>query len=141
MHDEVMQVVRSHFRPEFLNRIDEIILFHRLRREDMGAIVEIQFKRLQKLLDDRNITLAPDAKARDWLAAKGYDPAYGARPLKRVMQKELQDALAEMMLAGEISDGSTVVVSADSSGLTINGRSTSKHAHGDKKVVELKKGA
>ena len=141
VHDEVMQVVRSHFRPEFLNRIDEIVLFHRLRREDMGAIVEIQFKRLQKLLDDRNITLAPDAKARDWLAAKGYDPAYGARPLKRVMQKELQDALAEMMLAGQIADGSTVTVSADASGLTINGRSTGKHAHGDKKVVELKKGA
>jgi ATP-dependent Clp protease ATP-binding subunit ClpB len=141
VHDEIMQVVRSHFRPEFLNRVDEIILFHRLRREDMGAIVDIQFKRLQKLLDERNITLAPDGKARDWLAAKGYDPAYGARPLKRVMQKELQDALAEMMLAGEISDGSTVVVSADASGLTINGRSPGKRAHGDRKVVELKKGA
>src|ERR1019366_8963255 len=84
---EVMQVVRSHFRPEFLNRIDEIILFHRLRREDMGAIVDIQFKRLAKLLEDRKISVELDAKARDWLATRGYDAAYGARPLKRVMQK------------------------------------------------------
>ena len=102
-----MQVVRAHFRPEFLNRVDEIILFNRLRREDMGAIVDIQVKRLQKLLEDRKITLRLDAKARDWLAAKGYDPTYGARPLKRVMQKELQDTLAERLLAGEIIDGAT----------------------------------
>jgi len=141
VHDEVMQVVRAHFRPEFLNRIDEIILFHRLRREDMGAIVDIQFKRLQKLLDDRNITLVPDAKTRDWLAAKGYDPAYGARPLKRVFQKELQDALAERVLAGEIKDGDTVKISADASGLTLDGRASSAAAHSDKKVVGLKKGA
>ena len=113
---EVMQVVRSRFRPEFLNRIDEIILFHRLRREDMGAIVDIQFGRLAKLLEDRKIVLEPDAKARDWLAARGYDPAYGARPLKRVMQKELQDALAERLLAGEIVDGAHVAVSADARG-------------------------
>jgi ATP-dependent Clp protease ATP-binding subunit ClpB len=141
VHDEVMQVVRAHFRPEFLNRIDEIILFHRLRREDMGAIVDIQFKRLQKLLDDRNITLVPDAKTRDWLAAKGYDPAYGARPLKRVFQKELQDALAERVLAVEIKDGDTVKISADASGLTLDGRASSAAAHSDKKVVGLKKGA
>ncbi|WP_036282667.1 ATP-dependent chaperone ClpB [Methylocystis sp. ATCC 49242] len=131
VHDEVMQVVRSHFRPEFLNRIDEIILFHRLRREDMGAIVDIQFKRLQKLLEDRKITLHPDSKARDWLAAKGYDPAYGARPLKRVMQKELQDALAERLLAGEIVDGATVEVSAEGQALTIDGKPT----HGPVKPV------
>jgi ATP-dependent Clp protease ATP-binding subunit ClpB len=124
VHDEVMQVVRAHFRPEFLNRVDEIILFNRLRREDMGAIVDIQVKRLQKLLEDRKITLHLDAKARDWLAAKGYDPTYGARPLKRVMQKELQDALAERLLAGEIIDGATVEVSADASGLVIDGKST-----------------
>ncbi len=124
VHDEVMQVVRSHFRPEFLNRVDEIILFHRLRREDMGAIVDIQTKRLQKLLEDRKITLRLDAKARDWLAAKGYDPAYGARPLKRVMQKELQDALAERLLAGEIVDGATVEISADGPSLTIDGKPT-----------------
>jgi ATP-dependent Clp protease ATP-binding subunit ClpB len=141
VHDEIMQVVRAHFRPEFLNRVDEIILFHRLRREDMGAIVNIQFGRLQKLLDDRKIALAPDQKARDWLAAKGYDPAYGARPLKRVFQKELQDALAELLLSGEIADGSTVVISADASGLTLNERTLSKRAHSDRKVVELKKGA
>ncbi len=119
---EVMQVVRSHFRPEFLNRLDEIILFHRLRRDDMGAIVDIQFKRLGKLLEDRKIALEPDVKARDWLAARGYDPAYGARPLKRVMQKELQDALAERLLAGEIPDGARVAVSADATGLTFDGR-------------------
>jgi ATP-dependent Clp protease ATP-binding subunit ClpB len=141
VHDEVMQVVRAHFRPEFLNRIDEIILFHRLRREDMGAIVDIQFKRLQKLLDDRHITLAPDAKARDWLAAKGYDPAYGARPLKRVFQKELQDALAERVLAGDIKDGDSVKISADASGLTLDGIAARAAAPNDKKVVGLKKGA
>ncbi|MGD9656536.1 MAG: ATP-dependent chaperone ClpB [Methylocystis sp.] len=124
VHGEVMQVVRAHFRPEFLNRVDEIILFNRLQREDMGAIVDIQVKRLQKLLEDRKITLHLDSKARDWLAAKGYDPTYGARPLKRVMQKELQDALAERLLAGEIVDGATVEVSADASGLVIDGKST-----------------
>ncbi|MBM3563127.1 MAG: ATP-dependent chaperone ClpB [Alphaproteobacteria bacterium] len=124
VHDEVMQVVRAHFRPEFLNRVDEIILFNRLRREDMSAIVDIQVKRLQKLLEDRKITLRLDSKARDWLAAKGYDPTYGARPLKRVMQKELQDALAERLLAGEIIDGATVEVSADAAGLIIDGKST-----------------
>ena len=122
VRDEVMHVVRGHFRPEFLNRIDEIILFHRLRRQDMGAIVDIQFRRLAKLLEDRKIALMPDAKARDWLADKGYDPAYGARPLKRVMQKELQDALAERLLAGEIIDGASVDVSADAKGLTIDGK-------------------
>ena len=95
VRDQVMGVVRASFRPEFLNRVDEIILFHRLRREDMGQIVEIQLKRLEKLLADRKITLELDADAIAWLAAKGYDPAYGARPLKRVMQKELQDPLAE----------------------------------------------
>ncbi|MBI5011638.1 MAG: AAA family ATPase, partial [Methylocystis sp.] len=128
VHSEVMQVVRAHFRPEFLNRVDEIILFNRLRREDMGAIVDIQVKRLQKLLEDRKITLRLDAKARDWLATKGYDPTYGARPLKRVMQKELQDTLAERLLAGEIIDGASVEVSADASGLIIDGKSTHRHA-------------
>ena len=137
VHDEVMQVVRSHFRPEFLNRVDEIILFHRLRREDMGAIVDIQFGRLARLLDDRKITLEPDAKARDWLAQRGYDPAYGARPLKRVIQKELQDALAERLLAGEIKDGARVAVSADANGLLIDGR-PAKHAGGDN-IVAMKR--
>ena len=84
---EVMGVVRSHFRPEFLNRVDEIILFHRLKRSEMGAIVDIQIGRLQKLLDERKLVLDLEPDARDWLAEKGYDPAYGARPLKRVIQK------------------------------------------------------
>ncbi|MCT8998063.1 ATP-dependent chaperone ClpB [Chelativorans intermedius] len=111
---EVMDVVRASFRPEFLNRVDEIILFHRLRRQDMGDIVGIQLKRLERLLADRKITLELDQEAIDWLAARGYDPAYGARPLKRVMQKELQDPLAEKILMGEIFDGSVVKVTAGS---------------------------
>ncbi len=98
VREEVMGVVRGHFRPEFLNRVDEIILFHRLRREDMAAIVDIQFTRLARLLEDRKIRLDLDPKARAWLAEKGYDPAYGARPLKRVIQKAVQDPLAEMIL-------------------------------------------
>jgi ATP-dependent Clp protease ATP-binding subunit ClpB len=119
VRDEVMAVVRSHFRPEFLNRVDEIILFHRLKRSEMGAIVDIQMKRLQKLLDERKITLQLDPEARDWLANKGYDPAYGARPLKRVIQKHVQDPLAEMILSGEIKDGETVPVHAGPMGLMI----------------------
>jgi ATP-dependent Clp protease ATP-binding subunit ClpB len=122
VHAEVMQIVRAHFRPEFLNRVDEIILFHRLRREDMSTIVDIQFARLAKLLDDRKITLELRPQARAWLAAKGYDPAYGARPLKRVIQKNVQDPLAEMILAGEIHDGEKIVIGADANGLLIAGR-------------------
>ncbi len=112
--NEVMAVVKASFRPEFLNRVDEIILFHRLHRENMGAIVKIQLKRLEVLLTDRKIELALDDGAIDWLAEKGYDPAYGARPLKRVIQKELQDPLAEKILGGEILDGSTVSVTSSS---------------------------
>jgi len=119
---EVMAVVRGHFRPEFLNRVDEIILFHRLRREDMGEIVDIQFKRLQRLLDDRKITLTLDAKGRQWLADKGYDPHYGARPLKRVIQKWVQDPLAQELLSGAIADGSAVRISAAHGKLTVNGK-------------------
>ena len=110
VRDEVMGVVRHAFRPEFLNRIDDIILFHRLRRKDMDKIVDIQMARLQKLLTDRKITLELSKEARDWLADKGYDPAYGARPLKRVIQKFVQDPLAEAILAGEIVDGETVPI-------------------------------
>ncbi|WP_449256929.1 ATP-dependent chaperone ClpB [Bosea sp. (in: a-proteobacteria)] len=110
VRDEVMGVVRHAFRPEFLNRIDDIILFHRLRRKDMDAIVDIQMARLQKLLTDRKITLELSKEAREWLADKGYDPAYGARPLKRVIQKSVQDPLAEAILAGEIVDGETVPI-------------------------------
>ncbi|MFL4976243.1 MAG: ATP-dependent chaperone ClpB, partial [Microvirga sp.] len=119
VRDEVMGVVRSHFRPEFLNRVDEIILFHRLKRSEMGAIVDIQMKRLQKLLDDRKITLNLSDEARAWIADKGYDPAYGARPLKRVIQKYVQDPLAELILAGEIKDGETVPVRLGPGGLAI----------------------
>src|SRR5690606_21794303 len=97
-----------------LNRIDEVILFQRLRRQDMGRIVEIQLKRLERLLADRKIELQLDQTAIDWLADKGYDPAYGARPLKRVMQKELQDTLAEKILTGEVMDGAIVQISAGS---------------------------
>ena len=114
VRDEVMGVVKSSFRPEFLNRIDEVILFHRLRRQDMGQIVEIQLKRLEQLLADRKIVLDLDPEAIEWLADKGYDPAYGARPLKRVIQKELQDPLAEKILLGEVLDGSIVKISSGS---------------------------
>jgi ATP-dependent Clp protease ATP-binding subunit ClpB len=121
VRDQVMAVVRSAFRPEFLNRIDEIILFHRLKRSEMGRIVDIQMHRLAKLLEDRKITIQLDPKAREWLADKGYDPAYGARPLKRVIQKSLQDPLAELILAGKIKDGDAVKVAVGKSGLTFNG--------------------
>ncbi len=126
--DQVMAVVRASFRPEFLNRVDEIILFHRLKKSEMGRIVEIQMGRLQKLLEDRKITLTLDSSARDWLADKGYEPAYGARPLKRVIQKSLQDPLAEMILAGSIEDGEKVAVSAGKHGLTFNGKAVKEAA-------------
>ena len=122
VRDQVMTVVRAVFRPEFLNRIDEIILFHRLKKSEMTRIVDIQMTRLQKLLDDRKITITLDAGAREWLADKGWDPAYGARPLKRVIQKAVQDPLAEMILAGTIKDGEQVTVSSGKQGLTFNGK-------------------
>jgi ATP-dependent Clp protease ATP-binding subunit ClpB len=114
VREQVMAVVRSNFRPEFLNRVDEVILFHRLKREQMETIVEIQLERLKKLLEERKIALELDASARKWLAEKGYDPAYGARPLKRVIQKQLQDPLAEKILLGEIRDGDVVKITAGS---------------------------
>ena len=116
----VMESVRSRFRPEFLNRLDEIILFHRLARAHMDAIVDIQLDRLRKLLVDRKIEITLDEAARRWLGDAGYDPVYGARPLKRVIQKTLQDPLAEKLLAGVVKDGETVKVSADIDGLTLN---------------------
>jgi len=118
---QVMQAVRGHFRPEFLNRLDEIILFHRLTRGNMDKIVDIQIARLDKLLADRKIEIALDAKAREWLANAGYDPVYGARPLKRVIQRRLQDPLAQLLLEGKIADGAKIKVGAGKSGLTING--------------------
>ena len=118
----VMQAVRAHFRPEFLNRLDEIILFHRLTRANMDKIVDIQIARLGKLLADRKIAVTLDDKARTWLGNAGYDPVYGARPLKRVIQRRLQDPLAQLLLEGKVGDGATVAVSASTSGLTINGQ-------------------
>ncbi len=109
---DVMDAVRAHFRPEFLNRLDETVIFDRLAREDMAGIVDIQMARLRKRLAGRKITLALDEDARKWLADEGYDPAFGARPLKRVIQRALQDPLAEMLLAGDIKDGDTVPVTA-----------------------------
>jgi ATP-dependent Clp protease ATP-binding subunit ClpB len=128
VRDVVMAEVRARFRPEFLNRVDEIILFHRLKREHMGRIVEIQLKRLQQLLDERKIVLKLDAKAREWLADKGYDPAYGARPLKRVIQKSVQDPLSELILSGRVKDGETVSISAGKNGLTFNGAAVAQAA-------------
>jgi ATP-dependent Clp protease ATP-binding subunit ClpB len=122
VREQVMGMVRAHFRPEFLNRVDEIILFHRLQKSEMGRIVEIQFGRLQKLVEERKIVLTLDAAARDWLAAKGWDPAYGARPLKRVIQRHVQDPLAEMILAGEVKDGDRVAISTGGNVLTFNGK-------------------
>ena len=121
VRDQVMAIVRSSFRPEFLNRIDEIILFHRLQKSEMSRIVDIQMTRLSKLLEDRKITIKLEPAARDWLADKGWDPAYGARPLKRVIQKFVQDPLAEMILSGRIKDGEKVVVGAGKQGLKFNG--------------------
>ncbi|HEY0265670.1 MAG TPA: ATP-dependent chaperone ClpB [Rhizomicrobium sp.] len=118
----VMQAVRSHFRPEFLNRLDEIILFHRLTRANMDKIVDIQIGRLDRLLADRKIVITLDDKARHWLGNAGYDPVYGARPLKRVIQRRLQDPLAQLILEGRIADGATVTVSATKTGLTIDGQ-------------------
>jgi len=119
VEDEVMEVVRGHFRPEFLNRLDEIILFHRLSQSHMGPIVEIQVKRLQRLLDDKKIQLDLTDKARNWLGKVGYDPVYGARPLKRAVQKYLQDPLADEILAGRIRNGQTVKVDAGKDALVL----------------------
>ena len=122
VREAVMDVVRGAFRPEFLNRLDEILLFHRLSREHMTGIVDIQLRRLRALLDERKITLELDEKARAWLANAGYDPVYGARPLKRVIQQHLQNALATMVLEGTIAEGDTANVTAQKDGLVINGQ-------------------
>jgi ATP-dependent Clp protease ATP-binding subunit ClpB len=107
---QVMEIVRAHFRPEFLNRLDEIILFHRLGAAHMGPIVDIQVARVQRLLADRKVTLELTDAARTWLGRVGYDPVYGARPLKRAVQKYLQDPLADLILKGEVKDGATIKV-------------------------------
>ena len=121
VRNQVMEVVRSAFRPEFLNRLDEVILFHRLFRSHMDGIVDIQLSHLYKLLAERNVTLELDAAARSWLADAGYDPVYGARPLRRVIQRNLQNPLAGFILDGSIKDGDVVEVSAMDDVLTING--------------------
>ncbi len=117
--DKVMEAVRAHFRPEFLNRLDEIIIFDRLARDHMAGIVDIQLARLEKRLQGRKIGILLDDAARTWLADRGYDPAYGARPLKRVIQKALEDPLAERILAGAVKDGETVEVTANEHGLVM----------------------
>ncbi len=118
---QVMEAVRAHFRPEFLNRLDEIVLFDRLSRENMDGIVDIQLSILGKRLVGRKIELAIDDLAQTWLADQGYDPVYGARPLKRIIQKAVQDPLAELLLSGDVYDGSQVDITADDNGLVING--------------------
>jgi ATP-dependent Clp protease ATP-binding subunit ClpB len=121
VREYVMAELRLKFRPEFLNRIDEIILFHRLKREQMASIVDILIRRLRNLLTDRKITLKLDDAARTWLANRGYDPAYGARPLKRVIQRSVQDPLAEQILAGRVKDGDTVKIGVRDGNIVING--------------------
>ncbi len=119
---DVMEAVRAHFRPEFLNRLDDMIIFDRLTRDDMTGIVDIQLRRLEKRLAQRKIVLDLDAEAKKWLADEGYDPVYGARPLKRVIQRDLQDPLAEMLLAGDVRDGDTIHVGAGPEGLILGGK-------------------
>lgn len=136
VRDQVMTAVRAAFRPEFLNRMDEILLFRRLGREQMTGIVDIQLKYLDKLLADRQITLDIDKGAKTWIADKGYDPAYGARPLKRVIQSEVQNKLAEMILKGEINDGSKVAITSDKDGLKFS--VTKKAQNDDAKDVKSK---
>jgi ATP-dependent Clp protease ATP-binding subunit ClpB len=117
--EAVMEAVRAAFRPEFLNRLDEILLFRRLSRDDMKGIVAIQLERLKRLLADRKIAIEVDASAMAWLATTGYDPVYGARPLKRVIQRELQNPLAQQILDGRIPDGAIVHVGATDKGLAV----------------------
>ncbi len=133
---DVMDAVRAHFRPEFLNRLDETVIFDRLARDDMDGIVDIQMARLLKRLAARKISLDLDEGARKWLADEGYDPVFGARPLKRVIQRALQDPLAEMLLAGDVKDGSVVSVSAGADGLLVGDRvSASNRPKPDNAVV------
>ncbi|MGV8951684.1 MAG: ATP-dependent chaperone ClpB [Cypionkella sp.] len=133
---EVREAVRQHFRPEFLNRLDEQVIFDRLDRSNMGAIVDIQLHLLEARLASRKVTLELDAAARTWLGDEGYDPVFGARPLKRVIQNHLQNPLAEMILGGEILDGATVKVSAGPDGLIIGDRvSASRRAAPPKAAV------
>ena len=128
VRDQVMEVVRAAFRPEFLNRVDDILLFHRLSREQMRGVVDIQLAQLCAMLEERKIALELDGKAKAWLADKGYDPVYGARPLMRVIQRELQNPLAELILEGKIADVDTVAVSAGPDGPIVNGEAIAADA-------------
>jgi len=121
VREQVMEEVRRAFRPEFLNRLDEVLLFNRLSRANMTQIVEIQLNRLRKLLSDRKIELKFDGKALQWLANRGYDPVYGARPLKRVIQRSLQNPLATQLLEGKVRDGDTVDVTVRNGELVVGG--------------------
>jgi len=118
--DRVLQELDRHFRPEFLNRVDEIIIFHGLTKEDLREIVDIQMRRVRSLLMEQGITIELDAEAKGWLAEEGYDPVFGARPLKRVLQREVQDPLAMKILQGQVRDGDHVLVSVDGHGLTFH---------------------
>ena len=120
MKREVLDTLRREFRPEFLNRVDDIVVFHGLTRDDLREIVEIQLGHLRQRLGERHIRLELTRKAKDHFADTGYDPAYGARPLKRLIQKELENALARKLLAGEVKDHSRVVVDHDGTGLTVS---------------------
>jgi ATP-dependent Clp protease ATP-binding subunit ClpB len=117
VREKVMAEVRAAFRPEFLNRLDETLLFHHLTRDHMDGIVEIQLARVEKLLADRQMRIDLDKKAKDWLADAGYDPAYGARPLKRVIQKQVQNPLSEMILRGEVNEGDAIKITVGADGL------------------------
>ncbi|MCZ6743800.1 MAG: AAA family ATPase, partial [Alphaproteobacteria bacterium] len=121
IRDQVMEIVNGAFRPEFLNRLDEILLFHRLSREHMAKIVDIQLDRLGVMLAERRMVIAVDEAARNWLADAGYDPVYGARPLKRIIQRALQNPLATMVLEGKIADGGRIEVTVAKGALAING--------------------
>jgi len=115
----VMEVVRRHFRPEFLNRLDEVLLFHHLTRSHMGEIVKIQLKNLEVNLKQQNLSLDYDDKVLDWLANKGFDPIYGARPLKRTIQRELQNNIAKLLLAGDVANGGQITLKVDGGGIVI----------------------
>jgi len=122
MKEQAMEALRQHFRPEFLNRVDEIVVFHALNKEELRKIVDIQIERLRKRLEERKIELELTDKARDYFAEHGYDPVYGARPLRRMIQREVETAMARKLLAGEIRDGSHVVVDAGARGLEFTSR-------------------
>ena len=133
--DQIMGVVRKHFRPEFLNRLDEILIFNRLGKKHMHRIVDIQIARLAARLADRNIALTLENTGRDWLADVGYDPMYGARPLKRVIQRSLENSLAQMILEGKVQDGDEVLVSANKDGIIITAERSSGTQKNKKKTA------